>query len=308
MMDAKRKVNGKIKGIQDGTPLGNALIIAITLFVLLITVYPVYYVLIMSLSDTHNAVAMNVYFWPKGFNITSYQVIAGNPDMWRSYGYTIFYVVTTTVLMLTTCTLAAYPLTVPGLFGRRVLVIVFLLTPMYFSGGLIPFYMLMTKMGLYNNVWALIVPGSYSLFNIILMRTYFYSLPPSLRESAFIDGASHWQVMTQLYMPISTPIYAVIAIYTIVGVWNSWFNAMVFMPDITKQPLQMYLRRVIVDQAVDLNTVITPEMAKQIAMQKLASIQIRYAMIIFTTLPILFTYPFFQKYFVKGVMVGSLKE
>jgi len=305
---AKKNRIRESQGIHDGSRVGDFFITAAALLVMVITLYPMYYVLVISFSGANHAAAMDVYFWPKDFQLDSYRLIVLDSAMWRSYGYTIFYVLGNTVLMLITCTLGAYPLTVKNLFGRRVLVVFFLLIPMYFNGGLIPTYLLTTSLGLYDNVWVLIIPSSFSLWYIVLMRTYFHALPPSLRESAFIDGASHFQIMTRIYVPISTPIMAVIAIYTIVNVFNSWFAAMVYVPNVKIQPLQMYLRRVLVDQSIDLKTVMTPEMAQQMAQKQMANIQIRYAMIIFTTLPILFTYPFFQKYFVKGVMVGSLKE
>ena len=273
---------------------------------MLFTLYPMFYVFILSISDPVEAAAMNVYLWPKGFNITSYRILFNNPTMWRSYGYTILYVLSGTVLMLITSVMGAYPLLEKNLFGRKILVY-YLIIPMYFSGGMIPSFLLISKLGIYNTVWAMILPGAVGIWNIILTRTFFTSIPITLKESAFIDGANHFTILFKIYLPLSKPILAVISIYTVVGIWNSWFNAMIYLPNVELQPLQMYLRRVLIEQSVDLTKL--PASAQEEAfLKKMSSLQLRYSMIIFTTLPVLFVYPFFQKYFIKGAMIGSLKE
>lgn len=270
-----------------------------------VTIYPMYYVLIQSINDPQQALIGKNYFFPEGINFDSYKIIMADQQMWRAYGNTIFYVVVTTVLMLVTCSLAAYPLTVKALIGKK-FVTIFILIPMYFSGGLIPTYLLMTKLNLYNNVWAVIIPACVSIWNIILTRTYFNSIPETVRESAAIDGASHFTILFKIYLPLAKPILAVVTIYTIVSTWNSWFNAMIYLPNLELQPLQLYLRRVLIENTVDLTKLPMNEVADAIK-KSLTSVQLKYAMIIFTTLPVLFTYPFFQKHFLKGLMVGSLK-
>jgi putative aldouronate transport system permease protein len=273
---------------------------------MLFTLYPMFYVFILSISDPVEAAAMNVYLWPKGFSITSYRILFNNPIMWRSYGYTILYVLSGTVLMLITSVMGAYPLLEKNLFGRKILVY-YLIIPMYFSGGMIPSFLLISKLGIYNTVWAMVLPGAVGIWNIILTRTFFTSIPITLKESAFIDGANHFTILFKIYLPLSKPILAVISIYTVVGIWNSWFNAMIYLPNVELQPLQMYLRRVLIEQSVDLTKL--PASAQEEAfLKKMSSLQLRYSMIIFTTLPVLFVYPFFQKYFIKGAMIGSLKE
>lgn len=278
------------------------IIIALCCF---ITLYPMYFVLVMSVSDPMEVVKGNIYWWPKGFSLGAYTSIIQDTTMWRAYGYTILYVVSETLLMEITCLFAAYPLTSKKLIGRKY-VVWFLLVPMYFSGGLIPTYLIYSRLGLYNNIWALIIPGSFSIYNIILTRTYLSSIQEGIREAAKVDGANHFQILFRIYMPLAKPIMAVIAIYTIVGVWNSWFQSMVYQPDLEIQPLQMYLRRILVEQTQ--TTALTAEAAKAAAMERMTNLQKRYSMIIFTTLPIIFVYPFLQKYFIKGVMIGSLKE
>ena len=207
-------------GIREGSPIANALIYLITGICCLITVYPMYYVLIRSVSAPEHALLGDMFLLPKGFDLTSYKVIFGDATMWQAYGNTLLYVVATTVLMLLFCTLCAYPLCMPSLVGKKY-VVTYLLIPMYFSGGLIPTFLVMNRLGLYNNIWAIILPGSISIWNIILTRTYFASIPDTIRESASIDGANHFTILWRIYVPLAKPILAVIAIYTIVITWNS---------------------------------------------------------------------------------------
>jgi len=292
--------------IKEGSAIGNILIYTIAAILCFITLYPMYYVFILSVSDSASVMTQSVYFWPKGFQLDSYKMIMGRPEMWRAYGNTILYVSAITMLTLLTCILAGYPLAVQNFIGKK-FVVFFLLIPMYFSGGLIPTFLLMTKLGLYNNIAAMIIPNCFNIWYIILTRTYFHSIPDTMREAAKIDGANNYQILFRIYMPLAKPILAVIAIYTIVGVWNSWFHAMVYLPNTKIQPLQLYLRRVLVEQTENLATPTTTEEAEIMFKRRLSNIQLQYAMIIFTTLPVIFAYPFFQKYFVKGVMLGSLK-
>lgn len=283
----------------------DVIIYTVVIALAFVTVYPMYYVLINSISEPAEVIKGGIYWLPRGFSLEAFKNIAAEAELWRSYAYTIFYIAAQTVLMEITCLLVAYPLTSKRLIGRK-FVIWFLLVPMYFSGGMIATYLVYSRYGLYNNVWALIIPGSYSVYNIILVRTFLTSVQEGIREAAKIDGANNFQILTRIYVPLAKPVMAVIAIYTIVGVWNSWFPSLVYQPDRSIQPLQMYLRRVLVEQAPSGN--VGMEEAKRMLEIQLSNFQKRYSLIIFTTLPIIFVYPFFQKYFIKGVMVGSLKE
>lgn len=295
----------KKQGIREGSRLADVFIYIAAGLICLVTVYPMYYVLIRSVSSPEHALVGDMFLLPKGFDLTSYRIIFSDTTMWKAYGNTLLYVVSTTLLMLLFCTLCAYPLCIPTLRGKKILV-PYLLIPMYFSGGLIPTFLVMNRLGLYNNIWAVILPGSLSIWNIILVRTYFSSIPETLRESAEIDGANHFTIMTRIYLPLAKPILAVVTIYTIVITWNSWFNALVYLPDTQLQPLQLYLRRVLVENTVDLTKLPMNEVEEAVR-RALSGVQMKYSMIIFTTLPVLFAYPFFQKHFIKGMMVGSLK-
>ncbi|OXM16992.1 carbohydrate ABC transporter permease [Paenibacillus herberti] len=292
--------------IKSGSVAVDVLLYVIALFICLITLYPFYYVVIMSVSSPLEVAAMNVYWFPKGFILDSYELIIRDSRMWWAYSNTIIYVAAGTLLNCITAVLGAYPLTVRTLKGRK-WIIAFLLIPMYFGGGLIPSFLLVNKLGLYNTMFAIIIPGMVGIWNIILVRTYFTTIPEALKESAFIDGASHLQLLFKIILPISKPIIAVIAIYTIVGIWNSWFEALVYLPNEKLHPLQMYLYRVVVQQTVDLKLLSLEETRNAVATM-LSNIQLKYSIIVFTTLPVIFTYPFFQKYFMKGALLGSLKE
>ncbi|MDD7367047.1 MAG: carbohydrate ABC transporter permease [Clostridiales bacterium] len=275
-----------------------------------ITIYPMWYVIIMSISDPVVAAGSGVTFWPSGFYLGSYQIILREMDFWLSVRNSVLYVIAGLVLMLATTLLVAYPLTRPNLKGRKACVI-FLLIPMYFSGGMIPSFILITKLGLYNTPWATILPGAYGIWNIILCKTYLQSIPHELAEAAYIDGAGNMQALTRIYLPLAKPVLAVISIYTIVGIWNSWFGAKLYQPNPAIQPVQLYLQKVLVEQSVDLSKMMeqnmTQEMMEAMTAKAMSARQLKYSMIVVVTLPIIMVYPMFQKHFVKGVMLGSLK-
>lgn len=297
------------KGIKEGNSIVTAILYVLATLAALVTLYPMYYVLILSLSEPQFAATMKVYILPKGMNLEAYKVITSDVKLWKAYGNTLLYVVPTTVLMILNSTLVAYGLNYHKLIGRKILNM-FLLVPMYFSGGMIPSFLLITKLGLYDTPLSQIIPACFSIWNIILVKAYFKTIPDSLQEAAKIDGAGVFQVMIKIFLPLGKPIFAVIAVYTIVGMWNSWFNAMLYLPHTDWQPLQLYLRRFLIESQVSINELMNMDggAAQEAARRQMATVQLQYAMIIFSSLPVLCTYPFFQKYFVKGMVLGSLKE
>ena len=301
--------SNKVNRIRDRSPLSRAILYFVAALVAFITIYPMYYVLVLSLSAPREALTMRVYWWPKGFFVDSYTRNLSDNQLWTSYRNTIIYCSSRAVLTLLTSVMAAYPLTVPHLFGRK-FVTMFLLIPMYVTGGIIPEFILMTKLGLYNTPWSLILPGSYSIWYIILVRSYFRTVPEALRESAKIDGANSYQILKDVFLPTSKPILAVVALYTIIGVWNSWYHASVYITDREWQPLQLFLRRVLVEQTEQLSNLAfaDAEAVERAQEQQISNNQLKYTIIIISSLPMLVAYPFFQKYFVQGVMLGSLKE
>ena len=293
--------------IRERSPISTVLIYLISILIAFITVYPMYYVLVLSLSTPREALTMRVYWWPKGFFLDGYKRILSDSKLWLAYRNTIMYCVVRAVLNLTTSVLVAYPLTVKKLYGRK-FVTFYLLIPMYVSGGIIPEFILSTKLHLYNTPWALILPGAYSIWYIILVRSYFHSIPESLRESAKIDGANSYQILWNVFLPTSKPILAVIALYTIIGVWNSWYHASIYITNRQWQPLQLYLRRVLIEQTGQLaNAIFDDAEALRMAQeQQISNNQLKYTIIIISSLPMLIAYPFFQQYFVKGISMACL--
>jgi putative aldouronate transport system permease protein len=300
---AAKKIQNQVR---EGSPVATAIMYAVSVLLVLLCVYPMYYVLILSLSAPEYAVTMHVYTVPRGFSLDAYRIISGNSQMWRTFANSVMYAVSTTVLMLAISIVSAFPLTFKGLAGRKYLNMYFLIT-MFFSGGLIPTFLVVTRLGMYNSPLALIIPGCFSVWNMILCKAYLSTIPESLREAARIDGANVFQIFSRIYAPLATPILAVIAVYTIVSVWNSWFGAMVYLPSLDWQPLQIFLRRMLVETS-EVGQMLTADEFMEMIERQMAYAQLKYAMIIFTSLPVLFTYPFLQKYFIKGIMLGSLKE
>ena len=304
----KMNILKRERSINLGSKVADIIIYIIAAISALITLYPIYYVLILSLSSPEHAITMQVFWLPKGFYLEGYKRLLSDRQLWVSYSNTIFYAVCETILMLVVSTMAAYTLSSKHLKGRKVLNY-FLLIPMYFSGGIIPLFLLVLQLGIYNTPWALILPGAVSIWYIILIKSYFGTIPESLREAAELDGANSYQVLWNVFLPTSKPILAVVALYKIVGVWNGWFRASIFIIDSKWQPLQIYLRRVLVEQDIDLSQeLLTAEELMADQVNRLSNNQFKYTIIIVSSLPMLIAYPYFQKFFVTGVMLGSLKE
>jgi putative aldouronate transport system permease protein len=292
--------------VREGSRAATVIMYVLAAFVVLITLYPMYYVLILSISEPRYALTMQVYTIPKGFYLSAYKILTMDAKIWRSFANTFMYAGFVTILMLATSVLVAFPLTYKSLKGRKY-VNAYLLITMFFSGGLIPSFLLILRLGMYNKPSSLIIPACFSVWNIILTKAYLSTIPETLREAAKIDGANVYQILLKVYLPLSTPILAVVAVYTVVGTWNSWFSALVYLPSLDWQPLQLFLRRMLVNSQA-MGDIMDASAAQEMAQRQIAYAQLKYAMIIFSSLPVLFTYPFFQKYFMKGIMLGSLKE
>jgi ABC-type sugar transport system, permease component len=262
--------------------------------------YPFLYVLAISLSSPQMVMAGMVKLIPKGFTFESYRYVIQDSLLLRAYLNTIYYAAMATVITLATTIMTSYPLAVKGFSGKKFYVLYFAVT-MFFSGGLIPYYIVVTKLHLINTVWAMVLPG-ISVWFILICRTFFQDIPDSLRESALIDGANDIQILFKIYAPLSKAIMATIALYTIVGQWNNFFSALIFLNDRTKYPLQMVIRRMLVQMEY------SARLGRIISENNMVTGQnLRCATIIVTILPIVCMYPFLQKYFIKGVMIGSIK-
>ena len=278
------------------------------LFVLAITLYPFIYTLSMSISKPIYAAQNSVYLFPKGLSLESYRIVMQNGEIWKAYYNTIWYTVVGTIINVLLTMISAYPLSRKTYFARDFLLKMVALT-MFFGGGLIPSFILIRDLHLYNTRWAMILPGAISAWNLIIARTYLQTIPDSLHESAKIDGANDILILFKIILPLSMPVIAVLTLYYAVGHWNSYFNAMLYLPNNDLQPLQIYLRKVLILQSQQ-GVTDSNSSAVQISSafdRSLAMVQLKYSVIIVTILPILTVYPFLQKYFVKGVMIGAIK-
>ncbi len=273
------------------------------LLVILVTLYPMYDVICSSVSDPVRLSSnMGVLWHPLGFQTEAYRLVFNNPMILRSYLNTLLYVGLGTTLNVTSTILTAYVLSRKGLFWGKLLRMMLVIT-MFFSGGMIPFYLIVDMLGLNGSWLAVILPYLFNPMNVVIMRTSFEGVPASLEESAYLDGASHFTVLTRIIVPLSMPVVAVMILFYGVGHWNSWFSAMMFIRDRHWFPLQLILREIlIVNSTSDMTTAMNTADKAQIAEN------VKYATIVISTLPILCVYPFLQKYFTKGIMIGAVKE
>lgn len=301
-MAAKNRIAGvKIKN-SPGDKVFTGFNYVVTFLLMCITLYPLVYVFSMSISHPSAVLSNSVVLLPKGFSLKAYELVFRNMEIWVSYFNTIWYAVVGTIISVTLTMMAAYPLSRKSFCLRTPLSFFFSFT-MLFSGTLIPTFILINNLGLYNTRWAIVLPGGATAWYIIMARTFLQSIPESLYESAKVDGAGEWRTLMRIFLPLSKPIMAVLVLYYAVAQWNSYFNAMIYLPDRSLQPLQVYLMRVLV-QNESIHT------GGGLSASELGSIslQLKYVVIIVAVVPILLFYPFLQKYFTKGVMVGSIKE
>lgn len=298
-------------GLRNRKTTADYILAGVAILIGVITVYPMWYVICMSISDPGPVIRGEVTFFPIGFCLDAYQTIFKDTQLFRSLLNSVLYVLFALAMMLTSCIMMAYPLTRPNLKGRK-FVVFFLLIPMYFGGSMIPTYLIYTKvLHLYDTFWAVAIPHGFSIMNIILCRSFLAGIPSDLTEAARIDGAGNTQVLLKIIIPLAMPVLAVISIYTIVAVWNSWFSSMLYQANTDLHPVQMYLQRLLIQQKVNINDLVeqgasASVIADAVRASQVAN-QLKYAMITVVTLPILMVYPMFQKHFVKGVMLGSLK-
>lgn len=276
---------------------------------LLIVLYPLIYIISASISNPHLVNSGEMWLLPKGVTFEGYRTLLGNSSIWRGYLNTIYYTVLGTSINLLVTLPCAYALSRDDFYGRRAFTN-FMLVTMFLSGGLIPSYLLIRSLGMLNTVWALVIPGAVSVYNVVVTRTFFQTtIPREMEEAAIVDGCSDFRLFMQIVLPLSTPIIAVMALFYGVGHWNSFFSALIYLSDKSMYPLQMILREILILQDMSSNTVsnVTSEMASMLySKQQLAEV-IKYGVMIVSSLPVIIVYPFLQKYFVKGMMVGSIK-
>jgi len=272
----------------------------------LLGIIPFIHLLSVSLSSNTAAMAGEVKLWPVGFNFDAYRYLGEKVEFFRSLGVSVERVVLGTAVNMFLCFVTAYPLSKSvDQFKYRTVYVWFFAITMFFGGGLIPTYIIVKNTGLIDSIWALILPGALNVWNMVLMLNFFRTIPRELDEAATIDGAGHWRILWRIYLPVSLPSIATIGLFTIVGHWNSWFDGILYLNSPEKYPLQTYLSTLI----MAINSQMTSVSIEQIkAMENLSEKTLQTAQIFMGALPIMVVYPFLQKYFIKGMTVGSVKE
>ena len=284
------------------------LVIAVLLAAGAATLYPVINVFSISLSHP-NEVARGITWLPRHLDLSAYEFILDHPMIGVGYRNSLIYVtIGTTINLVMTC-LCAYPLSKKGLVGRKFVMLLIVFT-MFFSGGLIPTYLLVRALGMVNTMWALLIPGAIAAYNMIILRTLFQSIPEDLEESAFLDGAGRWRILASIVLPLSKAGLAAIGLFYALGHWNSYFNALIYLNDAEKYPLTMIVREIVLQEVVAKRQELSGDVFDAEREAKFAAYtqNFRYATVFVSIIPMLIIYPFLQRYLVQGVMIGSLKE
>ena len=276
--------------------------ILLGLFVVAIII-PMIYIVVASFMDPITLQNKGITFDFSKWTITAYQRVFSNAQIWVGFGNAVLYSVTFTVVSVFITLLAAYPMSRADFKGRSFFNVIFVIT-MFFGGGLIPTYLLIKSLGMIDTIWAIIIPGAFSVWNMIIARTYYQGIPTELREAADADGANEMTFYFMILLPVCMPIIAVLSLWSFVGMWNSYFDAMIYLDSASKKPLQVVLRAILIQNKPESGMI--SDMQSTAARAQLAEL-LKYATIIVSSLPLLVMYPFFQKYFDAGIMVGSVK-
>lgn len=288
-------------GMSDRLILGVGYF-ALGLFVLAIII-PLVYVVAASFMDPNVLNSQGISFDFKKWTLDAYRRVLENEMIWRGFFNSFFYSTAFTVISVFITLLAAYPMSKKDFVGRGFFNVIFIIT-IFFGGGLIPTFILINQLHLMNTIWAILIPGAFNVWNMILARTYYQSIPKELREASALDGASELQHFFKIMIPVCKPIIAVLALWSFVGMWNSYFDALIYLNDADLQPLQLVLRSILVQNTPQPGMIADIQSTAEMA--KVAEL-LKYATIVVSSLPLLIMYPFFQKYFDQGIMVGSVK-
>lgn len=281
--------------------VGDLFFVLICIIVSLMCLIPMINLLARSLSSTDALIKREVYLWPKGLNFDAYAMVLTDMKYVRAFFWTVFLTVVCTLVSLTMTALCAYPLIFEKLRGRKAINI-FITITMFFNAGTIPNYLLMKSLNFLNNPLVLVIPSCMSVYNMIIMRSFFYGIPDSLRESAEIDGANYFKILTSIYLPLSKPVFATLALFYAVGRWNGYSDALMYINKEIFYPLQLFLYNI-------LNNMNSVEIATQEGFSSPGLQEsVKAAVVMFSTIPILCIYPFLQKYFIHGVTMGAVKE
>ena len=302
----KIKITKKRKG-SHADRIFDRINVIIMLFLLIIFVWPLWFILIASISNPAQVYAGNLVLLPKELTLLAYETLLEYQTIWMGYANTIFYSVVGTAINLLMTILCAYPLSRKDFLPRRILLGLFMFT-MYFSGGLIPSYLVVKQTGLLDTRWAMIIPGAISVYNMLVMRSYFInSIPEALQEAATLDGANTAQYLWNIILPLSKPVIAVVGLYYFVGHWNDFYTALIYLYDEKLLPLQSFLRNLLMTSKLMNEGILSGMSATEIEARAQLEQTLKYAVIIASAIPVLCIYPFIQRFFVKGVMIGSVK-
>ena len=294
----------KVKSLEDR--LVDIAAIVIVTFVAVCCLYPIIYCVSMSLSGNEAIITSTIKLLHKGFNLESYKLVLADAEFLRSFFNSVVYTVLGTLISLFFNLTLGYVLSRRNFVFKNLITVMILIT-MMFGGGLIPTFLLIKNLKLYDTIWALLLPGAVSTWNVILAKTFFQStIPEDVIESAIIDGADDFKIFTRIVLPLSTTFVAILALYAAVGIWNDYFAALIYIRDETMKPLQLYLKEILAAQA-DMSAMGSMLDPSDYIKNYVNSQRIKYVLIVVSTLPIMAVYPFIQKYFVKGVMLGSVK-
>ena len=278
-------------------------LVVISILIILVIAYPLYFVVIASFSQPEAVLGGKLRFLPVGFNLESYQMVLTEPKVWTGYRNTILYTVLGTCINLVLTTLAAYPLSRKDMPFRGLLTFVASFT-MLFGGGMIPVYLVVRGLKLTDSIWAMVIPNALATYNMLVMKNYFQSsIPEEVQEAAAIDGCDHFGTLIRVVLPLSAPIMAVIVLFYAVGHWNAFFNAIIYLRNQDLFPLQVVLRDILLQNSLEAVGGDLTGMYEKVMRGE----SMKYALIIVASAPVIMLYPFVQKYFVKGVMVGAIK-
>ena len=287
------------KGEKIFNVINSIFLVAVALFCLA----PMVYMLAVSLSDNAQVVAGNVTFWPKKFTTATYEYLLGYQAFWKSMGISVVRTALSLGFTLTLTVLSAYPLSKsPKKFYGRSIFAWYFFIPMLINGGLIPTYMIVSRLGLIGSLWSLILPSAVTVFYVMLLLNFFRGLPEELEEAALLDGAGQWTILFRVFLPLATPALATIAVYCSLAQWNEWFNGIIYMKTPSQYPLMSYLQATVLN--VDMESLSAEEQQK---MASIGSDTYQAAQLFIAALPMLCIYPFMQKYFTKGLVMGSVK-
>lgn len=305
-MIANQALKTKSNNVKDssGDRFFFACCYAVTILLAIIVLLPLIYVVACSFSSGIAVSSGKVLLWPVDFTLEGYKRVVVYPNIWRSYANTILYTVGGTLLHISMVMIAAYPLARRGLPHKKIFMLFFSFT-MLFNGGMIPSYLLVRDLGIMNTIWAVLIPGAFSAYNMVVARTFIQnSIPESLLEATQVDGCSDVRYFFQFVLPLSKAVIAVLSLQVAIGIWNSYFNAFLYLTNDKLYPLQLVLRKILLLSQIGAEDLMDPD--DSLALQGMADLM-KYSLIVFATVPILCIYPFVQKYFVKGIMIGSLK-